>query len=61
MLVFSAQAGETIDIGEEIRVRVIATETDRVRLGVDAPAELESRVTWSEQTPSHRESHEPGD
>ncbi|WP_111746824.1 carbon storage regulator [Salinisphaera orenii] len=44
MLVLFAEPGETVDIGDEIRVRVIATEAGRVRLGVEAPAELESRV-----------------
>lgn len=50
MLVLAAKAGETVDIGDEIRVRVIATESGRVRLGIETPSEIESRVQLSELT-----------
>jgi carbon storage regulator len=37
MLVLSRKAGETINIGEGVTVRVIRLEGGRVRLGVEAP------------------------
>jgi carbon storage regulator len=40
MLVLSRKRGETIVIGEDITVTVLATEGDRVKLGIDAPAEI---------------------
>jgi|GEM_PF-5337569 len=44
MLVFAARAGQSINISDEIRVRVIATESGRVRLGIEAPSEVERRI-----------------
>ena len=37
MLVLSRKAGETINIGEGVKVSVIRLEGGRVRLGVEAP------------------------
>lgn len=45
MLVLSRKRGETIVIGNEVTVTVLATDGGRVKLGVVAPAE----------TPVHRE------
>jgi carbon storage regulator len=40
MLVLSRKVGEEIVIGEDIRVVVVATHNNRVRLGLTAPAEV---------------------
>jgi carbon storage regulator len=40
MLVLGRKLGETIVIGNDITVTVVAVDGDRVRLGVVAPAEV---------------------
>lgn len=40
MLVLSRKLGESITIGDEIEVKVIAIEGDRVKLGIIAPKSL---------------------
>ena len=40
MLVLSRKKNETIVIGENIIVTVVDLRPDRVRLGIDAPAEV---------------------
>ncbi len=40
MLVLSRKIGETITIGDNIKVSVIRLEGGRVRLGVDAPSDV---------------------
>ncbi len=40
MLVLSRKAGESLLIGENITVTVVAVEGDRVRLGLEAPSEM---------------------
>ena len=40
MLVLSRKRGETITIGNDITVTVLAVDGDRVKLGVVAPAEV---------------------
>lgn len=40
MLVLSRKAGQEIVIGEDIRVVVLEVRSDRVRLGIAAPAEV---------------------
>jgi carbon storage regulator len=37
MLVLTRKVGEEIVIGDEIRVKVVAVQGDRIRLGIDAP------------------------
>ena len=55
MLVLGRKTGETITIGDNIKVSVIKLEGGRVRLGIDAPedvrilrAELEKILAVSE-------------
>lgn len=43
MLVLSRKVGELIDIGNQIQVKVVAIEGQRVRLGIEAPAEVPIR------------------
>ena len=43
MLVLTRKAGETIRIGENIAVTVLAVEGHRVRLGIAAPTEVPIR------------------
>jgi len=40
MLVLTRKAGEAIVIGGQVRVVVVATRGDRVRVGVEAPEEV---------------------
>ena len=40
MLVVTRKAGESIVIGDKIRITVVALEGDRVRIGVEAPKEV---------------------
>lgn len=40
MLVLSRKRSEEIRIGESIRVVVVKLDADRVKLGIDAPAEV---------------------
>jgi len=40
MLVLTRKLGEEIVIGDGIRVKVVAVQGDRVRLGVDAPRSI---------------------
>jgi carbon storage regulator len=37
MLVLTRKTGEEIVIGDDIRVKVVAVQGDRVRIGIDAP------------------------
>ena len=40
MLVIGREVGETIVIGDDIRIRVVETREGVVRFGVDAPREV---------------------
>jgi carbon storage regulator len=50
MLVLSRKVGESILIGESIRVTVVQAANGRIRLGIDAPPEV--RVLREELTKS---------
>jgi len=39
MLVLTRKLGETITIGDDIRITVIAVKGNQVRLGIEAPAD----------------------
>lgn len=40
MLVLTRRSGESILIGEDVRVRVLGSSGSRVRLGIEAPADV---------------------
>ncbi|MDX8403090.1 MAG: carbon storage regulator CsrA [Mariprofundaceae bacterium] len=40
MLILTRKSGETITIGENIQIRVLAVKGGQVRIGVDAPREV---------------------
>jgi len=56
MLVLSRKLGESIDIAGQIQVKVVAIEGQRVRLGIEAPAEVPIRrselVPWPDAAES---------
>ena len=41
MLVLSRKSGESLRIGDQIRLVVVRLETGRVRLGIEAPADIQ--------------------
>lgn len=41
MLVLRRKVGETVQIGDDIEVTVLAVEGDRVKLGMQAPLDVE--------------------
>lgn len=62
MLVLSRKVGEEILIGDDIRITVLSTKGERVRLGIAAPphvrvdrSELRSRQTEQEAGPARAE------
>ena len=40
MLVLSRRAGESITIGDDIRVTVLKIKNNQIKLGIDAPMDL---------------------
>ena len=40
MLILSRRAGESVTIGNEIKVRVVSVSGNQVRLGIEAPREI---------------------
>jgi carbon storage regulator len=40
MLILTRKSGETITIGEDIQIRVLGVKGGQVRIGVDAPREV---------------------
>jgi carbon storage regulator len=40
MLVLSRRVGETISIGDSIRLTVLVAQSGKLRIGIDAPREL---------------------
>jgi carbon storage regulator len=57
MLVLTRKLGETIVIGENIRLTVLAIQGNKVRLGIDAPPDV--RVDREEVALRIRELAEP--
>jgi carbon storage regulator len=51
MLILTRRVGETIVIGETIRVTVLKTKGHHVQLGIDAPKEVNIK---REESPPHR-------
>lgn len=41
MLVLTRKAGESIVIGDEIEITIISTKNDQVKIGINAPKNLE--------------------
>jgi carbon storage regulator len=41
MLVLSRKKGETIKIGDDIEITVVATANDQVKIGIQAPKNIE--------------------
>ena len=62
MLVLSRKVGESILIGESIRVTVVQSANGRIRLGIDAPPEvivLREELTKSSFNSSPSKNGEP--
>lgn len=59
MLVLTRRRGETLTIGDSIRVTVLAVNGNQVRIGVDAPKEIEvHRLEIWEKIQDEQESFE---
>ena len=43
MLVLTRKKGESIQIGEDVAVRILSIQGNRVRLGIEAPASVDVR------------------
>lgn len=43
MLILSRLAGETVIIGNDIRIQVLSNKNGQVRIGIDAPREISVR------------------
>lgn len=43
MLVLTRKKGEAIQVGQEIQVRVLSIQGNRVRIGIEAPAHVDVR------------------
>ena len=54
MLVLSRKSGESIQIGPDITITVIATGKDRVKLGFDAPRHIQILRSEIEPLYTHR-------
>lgn len=40
MLILSRRIGESLQIGEDVKVRVLSVNDDQVKLGIDAPQDV---------------------
>ena len=40
MLILTRKMGETLTIGEDIRIKVLSVKGGQVRIGIDAPREI---------------------
>lgn len=40
MLVLTRYPNESIDIGDNIKIRIVSVEGERVRIGIDAPKDV---------------------
>lgn len=61
MLILTRRVGETIVINDNIRVTVLAAKGNQLRLGIDAPSEIEvhreeiyNRIKSDEETTNSR-------
>ncbi|MBA3314323.1 MAG: carbon storage regulator [Planctomycetota bacterium] len=57
MLVLSRRVGEGVCVGPGVTIRVVETKRGRVRLAIDAPAEV--RISRSELPPLERSERTP--
>ena len=44
MLILQRKAGESLFIGDEIRVSILSVEAGRVRLAIEAPRDVSIRI-----------------
>ena len=40
MLVLSRKSGESINLGNDIKIAILSVEGDRVRIGIEAPKDI---------------------
>ena len=62
MLILTRKSGETITIGEEIKVKVLSIKGGQVRIGIDAPREVvvnREEIIEEQVTPSSVVTSEP--
>lgn len=41
MLILTRKAGQSIRIGDQIEIKVVSVDGDQIKLGIDAPREIE--------------------
>jgi hypothetical protein len=58
MLVLSRKAGEEIVIDDQIRIQIVRVRGSRVRIGIEAPAEV--RIRRSDSPPDPKTPHSKG-
>lgn len=65
MLVLTRKVGEEIVIGDNVRLRIVAVQNQRIRLGITAPPqvtvdreEVQERLKEFRECPARAEQHE---
>lgn len=57
MLILTRKVGESLSIGDQIRIKVVELKGSQVRLGIEAPDDM--RICREEISDKARREHEP--
>jgi carbon storage regulator len=61
MLILARKAGESIRIGDDVKVTVIRVRRNEIRLGFDAPEDVKIRTPEQDGDQGRDSGPEPGD